>query len=116
VLVEVSMAGWPRMFDEIIFSIQSRGYTPVLAHPERYAYEDKPAVFRKLKDRGVLMQLNLLAVLGYYGPSIRANALRYLDAELYDFCGSDLHHERHQRAMERLLQERELMERLEQYK
>jgi len=107
VLVEVSMAGWPRIFDEIIFAIQSQGYAPILAHPERYGYEESPAFFNKLKDKGILLQMNLLSALGYYGPSVRNNASRYLEAGLYDFCGSDIHHERHLRAMGRIAKTQE---------
>ncbi len=116
VLVEVSMAGWPRIFDEIIFAIQSHGYNPVLAHPERYTFESEPVVFQRLKDRGVLMQMNLLAVSGYYGSTIRSNALRYLDAGLYDFCGSDVHHQRHQLAMDKLIRTQpDIVSRLRDY-
>ncbi len=95
VLVEVSMAGWNRQFNEIMFAVQANGYNPILAHPERYIYETELAVFEKLKDKGVLMQMNLLSILGYYGKSIKINAEKMLAAGLYDFCGTDLHHERH---------------------
>jgi protein-tyrosine phosphatase len=115
VLVEVSMAGWPRIFDEIIFAIQSQGYTPVLAHPERYGYEESVEFFRGLKDRGILLQLNLLSILGYYGPSIRNNAFRYLDNELYELCGSDVHHERHLRVLGEIAERSQLLQRLKGY-
>ena len=95
VLVEVSMAGWNRQFNEIMFAVQANGYNPILAHPERYIYETKLEVFEKLKEKGVLMQLNLLSILGYYGKSIKINAEKMLAMGLYDYCGTDLHHERH---------------------
>lgn len=50
-LVEVSMAGWPRQFSDTIFSIQSRGYIPVLAHPERYLFEDNIKVYEEWKKK-----------------------------------------------------------------
>ena len=95
VLVEVSMAGWPRQFDNMIFEIQSAGYTPVLAHPERYVYEHNADTFLELKGRGILMQMNLLAPAGYYGRTIKGIAEKYLDAGLYDLFGTDCHHHRH---------------------
>lgn len=95
VLVEVSMAGWPRNIDDILFNIQSLGYKPILAHPERYVFEDKAETFLRLKERGIKMQLNLLSVTGYYNKIIKVNADNYLKAGLYDFCGSDTHHARH---------------------
>ena len=116
VLVEVSMAGWPRNFDELIFDVQAQGYNPVLAHPERYVYEMDPQFFMRLKERGVLMQMNILALAGYYGGGIQQNADHFLEAGVYDFCGSDMHHERHLVAMERLVRDRQdLMVRLKGY-
>lgn len=95
VLVEASMAGWNRQFNEIMFAVQANSYKPILAHPERYLYETNMQVFENLKNKGVLMQLNLLSILGYYGKSIKINAEKMLELGLYDYCGTDLHHERH---------------------
>lgn len=95
VLVEASMAGWNRQFNEIMFAVQANGYSPILAHPERYIYETNMNVFEQLKIKGVSMQLNLLSILGYYGKSIKINAEKMLELGLYDYCGTDLHHHRH---------------------
>ena len=116
VLVEVSMAGWPRNFDEMIFKVQSLGHTPVLAHPERYLFETKIDNYHKLKERGLLMQMNLLAPTGYYGSGVKTLADQFLAAGLYDFVGSDMHHERHARRVT-LIPERqqELMQKLKGY-
>jgi tyrosine-protein phosphatase YwqE len=95
VLVEVSMAGWPRQFNDMIFSIQADGYVPVLAHIERYLFEEDVRVYQQLKDKGVLMQMNLLSITGYYGKGVKMLAEKYLDHQLYDFCGTDMHHARH---------------------
>ncbi|MDI9319741.1 MAG: hypothetical protein QM530_04620 [Phycisphaerales bacterium] len=95
VLVEVSMAGWNRQFNEIMFAVQVNGYNPILAHPERYLYETKMEVFEALRNKGVAMQMNLLSILGYYGKSIKTNAEKMLEMGLYDYCGTDLHHDRH---------------------
>ncbi len=116
VLVEVSMAGWPRQLDDSIFSIIAAGYTPVLAHPERYVYESNPAVFQAWKDKGVLMAMNLLAPAGYYGPTVKALSKKYMEVGLYDYCGSDVHHERHLSVLERICHDQpELMRQLEGY-
>ena len=115
-LVEVSMAGWPRQFSDTIFSIQSRGYTPVLAHPERYLFENDINVYEEWKRKGLLLQMNLLSVAGYYGKSVKAAALRYLENGLYDFCGTDAHHLRHLDVAARMASEQpEMMLKLSQY-
>lgn len=105
VLVEVSMAGWPRNFSDLIFSVQSVGYKPILAHPERYQYEENIKVFSDLKDRGVLLQMNLLSILGYYGKGVKQMAEKLMEEKLYDFCGSDVHHMRHIQNMEKLIKD-----------
>lgn len=116
VLVEVSMAGWNRQFNEIMFAVQANGYNPILAHPERYIYETNLGVFEALKNKGVLLQMNLLSILGYYGKSIKINAERMLELGLYDYCGTDLHHDRHLSHMVSMPgQHQELMWRLSEY-
>lgn len=116
VLVEASMAGWNRQFNEIMFAVQANGYTPILAHPERYLYESNMDVYSALKEKGVLLQMNLLSILGYYGKSIKINAEKLLQMGLYDFCGTDLHHERHLNHIKNMPQDQqELMWQLSEY-
>ncbi len=116
VLVEVSMAGWPRNFDQLLFAVQAAGYRPVLAHPERYTYVEDVAFFRELKARGVELQMNLLAPTGYYGAPVRRLAEALLQAGLYDYAASDLHHERHLANLEGMLRhQKPLMARLAAY-
>ena len=42
-----------------------------------------------------MFQLNLLALTPHYGQNVQKTALRLLKAGLYDFVGSDVHHQRH---------------------
>jgi protein-tyrosine phosphatase len=116
VLVEVSMAGWPRNFNDILFAVQANGYNPILAHPERYQYETGTGIYEKLREKGVLLQLNLLSVSGYYGKSIQNTAFELMDRRLYDFCGTDLHHDRHLARISNMLHtQQDLMQRLAAY-
>jgi len=60
--------------------------------------------------------MNLLSVLGYYGKEVKLMAEKFLDKGLYDFCGSDVHHERHLLNMEKMAKENvSLMKRLQAY-
>ena len=73
--------------------IQAKGYTPVLAHPERYRYwHDDLNKFRELKRVGVLFQLNLLSLTGFYGSTEKKLAERLLDYDSIDALGTDAHH------------------------
>jgi protein-tyrosine phosphatase len=96
VLVEMSYLNAPIQLYDIIFEIQIQGYKPILAHPERYLfYNNNFEEFHKLKKNGCLFQLNLLSATGYYGVGVTKIAQKLLDAHLYDFVGSDVHHQKH---------------------
>lgn len=105
VLVEFSMLYEPPMLYNALFNMQTSGYKPIIAHPERYMFfHSKFEKYRELKDRGCLLQLNLLSVSGYYGRNIMEVALRLLEKGMYDYCGSDMHHEKHAGALKNMLQ------------
>jgi tyrosine-protein phosphatase YwqE len=86
-----------------------KGYTPVLAHPERYPFWfSKFDEYEKLKDAGVLFQLNTNSLCGYYGTAIKKMAERLVDALMVDFIGSDMHGQRHMNALKNTLNEKYL--------
>jgi len=96
VLVEMSYINAPVQLYKIIFELQVAGYTPVLAHPERYLFYHKNFnEYEKLKNAGCKFQLNLLSVVGYYGAEINKIAEQLLNKGLYDFTGTDVHHSKH---------------------
>lgn len=115
-LFETSYMNEPLNLFDIVFEMQAQGYTPVLAHPERYTYlYGRFAELEKLRhDQNVLLQVNLNSLAGYYSPGAKKVAEQLIDAGLVDFVGTDTHHSRHtdtllQRAllqphMEKLLQ------------
>jgi tyrosine-protein phosphatase YwqE len=95
-LTEIPYTSEPVNLQEIVFNIITGGYQPVLAHPERYFYfHSNYKGYKKLKDLGFMLQVNLLSLTGYYGKEV-ARAARYiLDEGLADLVGTDLHHHRH---------------------
>ena len=100
VLVEISFVSPPPDLNETIFKMVVAGYQPVLAHPERYSfYHHNKEVFQQFKDRGCMLQVNLLSLLGYYGKSARDTAKMLVAEQLVDLIGTDLHHARHLQAM-----------------
>ena len=96
VLVEFSLAYPSHGIKEILFEMQMQGYTPVIAHPERYVYlQTTRDFYDELKDIGCLFQLNLLALTNYYGKAVHELALYLVKKGYYDLVGSDLHNARH---------------------
>tara|TARA_B110000091_G_scaffold209932_1_gene251916 strand:+ start:3019 stop:3756 length:738 start_codon:yes stop_codon:yes gene_type:complete len=96
VLVEMSYFSAPLNLYEVLFEIQMKGYKPILAHPERYNfYHNDFQQFYKLKQAGCLFQLNLLSLTAQYGKNVQKVANQLLKENLYDFTGTDTHHDQH---------------------
>lgn len=92
VLVESSFLNKPVFFEEALFELKSKGYTPVLAHPERYQFlEGSIDWLAELKSMGVLMQVTLGSISGYYGEIPQKIAKQLIKAGMVDLLGSDLH-------------------------
>lgn len=98
-LFETNMLTEPYQLKDFIFKVTSAGYQPVLAHPERYAYMNLEKA-EDLKDRGVLFQLNILSIIGYYSKPIQKMAYKLIDKGWVDLLGSDCHVLEHARLIE----------------
>jgi protein-tyrosine phosphatase len=100
VLFELSFINYPQNLFDVIDSIKQKGYTPLLAHPERYPYfAGSIENYERLKDSGCYLQLNALSLTGYYGKSTQKIAEEMVDHYLVDFLGSDLHRIKHADAL-----------------
>jgi tyrosine-protein phosphatase YwqE len=105
VLVEFSFAFQPVQLVDILFKMQTLSYRPIIAHPERYIYFlDKPDIYRELKDRGCLLQMNILSPAGYYGPQIKKISEKIMEQGLYDYCGTDMHNVRHADTLKKFME------------
>lgn len=100
VLTEQSYASSSGKLNELAFSIMTKGYRPIMAHPERYHYyHDNYDQYTHLKDIGFYLQVNLLSLTGYYGKAVTKAAKYLLDNDMADFVGTDMHHVRHLEAL-----------------
>ena len=89
-LVETSIFFAPMDYRSLLERIRNKGYTPVLAHPERYLYMRK-SDYEVLRAQGIKFQLNLFSLKGQYGDKVKKRA-KWLQARgMYDFVGTDLH-------------------------
>lgn len=101
VLTEFSYAEKPYNVQQMVFSIITEGYQPLLAHPERYGYfHNDYKQYHALKDLGFLLQVNLLSLTGYYGKPVAKAAAYIIKNDLASFTATDLHHERHMQALQ----------------
>jgi tyrosine-protein phosphatase YwqE len=94
ILVELSFMQAPQNLFDIIFKLQLEGYKVVLAHPERYEYYVKKD-YEELAARGVLLQINLLSLIGYYSPQIQQKTKELIAENQVSFVGTDCHNMNH---------------------
>lgn len=89
-LIETSYVNPPFGMDAMIEGIFAAGYTPVLAHPERYRYMNE-SDYIKWKNRGLLFQCNYISLVGGYGETARKKAEWLLKEGMVNLTGSDVH-------------------------
>jgi len=107
-LFEMSYVQPLHYLEEMVFEIEVAGYRPVLAHPERYIYmHDDFSKYERLKEIGLLLQVNVPSLGGYYSKPVRTAAKKIADAGMIDFIGSDAHKMRHLDALQKVRAEKE---------
>ena len=89
-LVETSYFNPPYGLHDILKRIKSKGYFPVLAHPERYIYMGQKE-YQQLKQLEVAFQLNLPSLAGAYGTEAKRKARWLLEKGYYQYIGTDTH-------------------------
>jgi len=92
ILFETSFLNKPVFLEEAVFTMNTQGYQPILAHPERYPYlQGNQTLLDKLKNMNLLFQLNILSLTGYYSPEVKKFAIYLLKSNMIDFVGTDCH-------------------------
>lgn len=108
-LFEISYINFPDNLDSVIFLMQTNQYRPVLAHPERYPFWYKDfEKYKKLKDNGVLFQINVNSLTGYYSLGAKKIAEKLIDNNMVDFIGTDTHGDKHIEALKHCMTEKYL--------
>ena len=106
-LFEISYINPPDNLLGVIFEINVNDYKPLLAHPERYNYwSSKLDEYKRIKETGVLFQLNINSLTGYYGIASKKTAEWLIDENMVDFIGSDLHGARHMESLHKVINEK----------
>lgn len=91
-LLEFPYSGWPLELDQTVFRLSARGYTTVLAHPERNAsVQAEPERLRGVAAAGAVIQLTAASVDGRLGRKTQSTAAALLDLGLAHLLASDAH-------------------------
>jgi len=106
-LFETSFMNKPFYLNDFIFKAKSRGFNPILAHPERYAYlQNDHELIDDLILRGVYMQVNINSISGYYSKQVKKMAERMIDQKKVHLLGSDCHNRNHLQVMQSSITEK----------
>jgi protein-tyrosine phosphatase len=104
ILIEFSFVAPPVNLEEVIFKIQTKGYKPILAHPERYRYwTNNLEKLKEMKMLGCFFQLNLMSVVGQYGGEVKEQSKKIIKEGMVDFLGTDLHRPDDLKVLEKLV-------------
>lgn len=96
ILIESNTINYSDIIRNAIWELNLAGYKPVYAHPERYTYFWKSyQSLTQIKDMGVLFQINIPSLAGFYNPQVQKFAEKLVDDKLVDFIGSDAHENRY---------------------
>jgi protein-tyrosine phosphatase len=91
-LVELPAAEIPRFTEEFFFTLQTRGITPILAHPERHPeLIRRPEILANWIGKGVLTQMNGPSLKGGFGEKVMQMAELMLINNMVHCIGSDAH-------------------------
>lgn len=108
-LLELSTRADKLMFNEYertIFELQGRGYTVIIAHPERYrAVQQDVDVARRLVKMGCKLQASADFIAGGRLGKEKKPAKLLFEENLYSFIASDAHREEHYMYLERARRE-----------
>lgn len=80
------------LIDELIYNFICEGYTPIVAHPERYDVK-KLSMYDDWKQSGALFQISATSFNKFTSVKVHRN-IKYLERKKYiDALGSDIHHD-----------------------
>ncbi len=92
VLVEPPMDALPLYFDQALFELQTAGYIPVIAHPERNrTVQERPGRLYDWVVRGCYVQISTASVTGVFGRAAARLARLALAHRLAHVLASDAH-------------------------
>lgn len=106
-LIEFNMKDFSiREVTEILYELQLKGVTPVIAHPERYIkFIENPTLINEFIKEGYLFQLNAGSLKGDFGQKVKKLSESLIKNKIYSFIGSDAHRDEKRNTDMRIIKE-----------
>lgn len=80
--------------EDILFDLNCKKITGIIAHPERYSsVKNNPSIIYDWIERGALLQCNIGSFFGKYGKRAKKTAILLLKHRAISFIASDIHRE-----------------------
>ena len=99
VLVDLPFLIWPHFVDRTLFEVQTSGFQPVLAQPERYPHVQKePRIGLRLAERGIVLQVTIGSFSGVFGKRPKRTAELLLRLGAVHLVATDAHSAGHRMA------------------
>lgn len=91
-LVESPYGPATDLLEQTLFNLQTRGFRPVLAHPERSpSFQSDVDRLATLVERGILTSITAASMAGRFGRTVRKTAVAMLRAGVVHDVASDAH-------------------------
>lgn len=92
VLLELPSSHIPQYTKRIVGDLIKKGYTPIIAHPERNkAIAEKPERLERMIRDGAFAQVTAGSVAGHFGRGVQKVAMELIKGNLVHTFGSDVH-------------------------
>ena len=92
ILIEFPHTYLPGNAKEVLFRMMTRGYQPIITHPERnLSILANPGLLFELLDTGLLVQITADSLTGSFGVDIQECAFYLLKRGVVSFIASDAH-------------------------
>ena len=92
ILIELPFENEIVGLEDILYELKYNNLMPIIAHPERYIYFQKDiSKITKLREEGILFQVNYSSILGLYGRKAKKTIKNLLKNDYVDFFGTDIH-------------------------
>lgn len=92
VLIELPSSMVPSYTKDMIITLKSSGYTPIIAHPERNrAIAEQPSKLEQLIREGAFAQITAGSLVGHFGRAVQKLSLELVRANYVHTYGSDTH-------------------------
>lgn len=92
-LIELPSNEVPHYTKKLLFELQTKGFIPIIAHPERNKAIAKDInILYELVNNGALSQITASSLTGELGKNIQKTSIQMIEHHLVQLIASDAHH------------------------